>query len=174
MTGIRVRILADDDDRSTFDSGDADLDRFFRRYAGQNQFRHHIGTTYVAVDGSRIEGFVTLAPGTIEIERLPARTARNLPAYPLPVLRIARLASARDARDLGVGRLLLRFALQMALDLSERLGCVGVVVDAKERAVGFYARYGFVAFDVLEGGSGERPMPVPMFLPLGGIPSPER
>ena len=28
--------------------GDEDLDRFFRKYAGQNQFRLHVGTTYVA------------------------------------------------------------------------------------------------------------------------------
>ena len=39
------------DDRTRFRSGDADLDRFFQAYAGQNQFRHHIGTTYVAVEG---------------------------------------------------------------------------------------------------------------------------
>jgi hypothetical protein len=38
------RPLAPSDDRAIFRSGDADLDRFFHRYAGQNQFRHHLGT----------------------------------------------------------------------------------------------------------------------------------
>jgi len=47
---ITVRRLEPEDDRTNFRSGNVDLDRFFARYAGQNQFRHHIGTTYVAVD----------------------------------------------------------------------------------------------------------------------------
>ena len=44
---VRVRRLEPRDDRTGFRSGNIDLDRFFQRYAGQNQFRHHIGTTYV-------------------------------------------------------------------------------------------------------------------------------
>ena len=43
---IEVRLLRQEDDRSRFRSGQPDLDRFFARYAGQNQFRHHIGSTY--------------------------------------------------------------------------------------------------------------------------------
>jgi Zn-dependent oligopeptidase len=46
---LQVRRLLKADDRSQFHCGDPDLDRFFHRYAGQNQFRHHIGTTFVAV-----------------------------------------------------------------------------------------------------------------------------
>jgi hypothetical protein len=57
---IKVRKLEPTDDRSDFRSGNPDLDRFFIHYAGQNQFRHHIGTTYIAVEGDRILGFVTV------------------------------------------------------------------------------------------------------------------
>lgn len=46
---VEVRRLEPHDDRTRFRSGNVELDRFFLRYAGQNQFRHHIGTTYVAV-----------------------------------------------------------------------------------------------------------------------------
>ena len=42
---IKIRALRDADDRTTFRSGHADLDRFFAQFAGQNQFRLHIGTT---------------------------------------------------------------------------------------------------------------------------------
>ena len=42
---FKVRRLEPNDDRSTSRSGEPDLDRFFLRYAGQNQFRHHLGTT---------------------------------------------------------------------------------------------------------------------------------
>lgn len=46
---VSVRRLRSSDDRSGFRSGQVDLDRFFVRFAGQNQFRHHVGTTYVGV-----------------------------------------------------------------------------------------------------------------------------
>ena len=59
---IEVRILKPSDDRTRFRSGNTDLDRFFVRYAGQNQFRHHIGTTYVAVENNSIKGFATVSP----------------------------------------------------------------------------------------------------------------
>jgi hypothetical protein len=53
---ISIRRLRPDDERSRFRSGNIDLDRFFQRFAGHNQFRHHIGTTYVAVDGGSLLG----------------------------------------------------------------------------------------------------------------------
>ena len=59
------------DDRSQFRSGDPDLDRFFHKFAGQNQFRHHVGVTYVAVEDRRVLGFATVAPGHVEIDGLP-------------------------------------------------------------------------------------------------------
>jgi len=39
------------DDRSAFRSESIELDRFFHRYTGQNQFRHHIGTVTSLVIG---------------------------------------------------------------------------------------------------------------------------
>ena len=60
---IRIRRLEPQDDRCGFRSGNIDLDRFFQRYAGQNQFRHHIGATYIAVQDVQIAGFATVASG---------------------------------------------------------------------------------------------------------------
>lgn len=167
---LEVRLLYPEDDRSRFRSGHPDLDRFFTRYAGQNQFRHHIGSTYVAVDDSEILGFMTVSPAQIDIDRLPAAQRKHLPHYPLPVLRIARLAVVESAQGRGIGRLLLRGALRLTREMSVILGGVGVVVDAKPEAVAFYRRYGFEPLDVLEGALSDCPEPTPMFLPLSGIP----
>lgn len=87
---METRALRPDDDRSTFQSGDEALDRFFRRYAGQNQFRHYLGVTYVVADGARIVGFATVTPRQLEIDDLPERVRKKLPRYPLPVLGLAR------------------------------------------------------------------------------------
>ncbi len=53
---MEIRALRESDSRSVFSSGDPDLDRFFLKYAGQIQFRHHIGATYVAAEGERMAG----------------------------------------------------------------------------------------------------------------------
>jgi GNAT superfamily N-acetyltransferase len=161
---VEIRALRQTDDRSRFRSGDADLERFFQAYAGQNQFRHHIGTTYVAVEGREVCGFVTVAAGSLEIDDLPAPARRKLPAYPLPVLRVARLAVDLAFQGSGIGRELLRFALGLALQMRTDYGCVGVVVDAKPAAVPFYRRFGFVPLEAIEGLSEARPAPVAMFL----------
>jgi len=167
---IDVRLLRADDDRSTFHSGNTELDRFFHRFAGQNQFRHHIGATYVAVDHKGILGFATVAAAQIEIEDLPKSRQKKLPHYPLLALRLARLAVDRSAQGRGVGKLLLHIVFQLAQDMADTVGCIGVVVDAKSDAVSFYGRYGFESLEVIEGGLNSRPEPLLMFLPLGSIP----
>ena len=166
---MEIRALREADDRSAFLSGDADLDRFLRKYAGQNQFRHHIGTTYVAVEAGRVAGYATVAPGHMEIEDLPAARRRKLPRYPLPVLRLAWLAVGDSFRGRGLGGQLLRFVLGLALRMAGDFGCIGVVVDAKPGAVSFYQQFGFAPLEVLDGQSPARPPARAMFLPLGEI-----
>ncbi len=171
---IEIRPLRPDDDRKTFSSGDADLDRFFHKYAGQNQFRLHIGTTYIAVSDDEIVGFATLTATSITIDDLPKAARKRLPDYPLPALRLARLAVAESAQGQGIGKLLLRTTFSMAHEMAERTGCVAVVIDAKPEAVAFYENYGFESFEITSGELGDRPSPRPMILPLGSIPRAQR
>lgn len=166
---MEIRILRPSDERAGFRSGDADLDRFLQKYAGQNQFRHHVGTTYVAVEDARILGYATVAPGHIEVDELPERLRRRLPSYPLPVLRLGRLAVDESVRGQGLGRELSRLVLKLAMRLADDYGCIGVVVDAKLEAVPFYEKLGFMRMEVLEGQSEARPTPTAMFLPMTEI-----
>ncbi len=62
---IEIRLLRPDDRRDAFHSGDIELDRFFQKFAAQNQFQLHIGTSYVAVLDNEIVGFVTLSATSI-------------------------------------------------------------------------------------------------------------
>ena len=169
---VEIRSLRQEDDRSAFRSGDEALDLFFHRYAGQNQFRHHIGVTYVAVEGTRLVGFVTVSAASVSAEELP--TGRRMPPYPVPVLRIARLAVSEGARGLGLGKALLRFCFELAERTRDEVGCVGVVVDAKAGAISFYEQFGFVEIQAVEGAATAIPRPVAMYLPLGAIPRPRK
>ena len=161
---IEIRPLVRDDDRSGFSCGHADLDRFFEHYAGQNQFKLHLAVTYVALIEARLLGFATVAASSIERLHVPGpRLRKRLAAYPLPVLRLARLGVDTRAQGLGIGKALLRHVLAVAVDQRDRIGCTGVVADAKPEAVAFYQGLGFVPIDgvregLLHGG------PIPMFL----------
>lgn len=169
MTSIRR--LEPRDDRASFRSGNVELDRFFARYAGQNQFRHHIGTTYVAVDGDgKIVGFATVAASELATAHLSEAKRKRLPAYPIPVLRLARLAVGEKMRGRGIAQVILRSVFTLAHRMAADMGCAGVVVDAKPEAVDFYRRLGFIDLEVEAGLLGDRPQPLPMFLELGAIP----
>ena len=125
---MEIRALRPSDNRSAFESGDEALDRFFHRYAGQNQFRHYVGVTYVAVEGGRILGFATVAPRHIDIEELPPQARKKLPRYPVPVLGLARLAVDKSAQSAGLGAELLRFVNRLAAKLADDVGCAGVLL----------------------------------------------
>lgn len=120
----------------------------------------------MAVEEGTILGYVTVAAAEIEIAGLPASRRKGLPSYPLPALRIARLAVDSRAQARGVGAELLKQALLLAKRTAEAIGCIGVVVDAKADAVAFYERYGFEPATTVLGGLEERPQPTTLFLPL--------
>lgn len=166
---VEIRPLRPEDDRSAFSCGQPDLDRFFHHYAGQNQFKLHLAVTYVAVAADRLLGFATVTAGSLERSNVPSqRMRRRLPAYPLPILRLARLGVDQRAQGLGVGRALLRHVLALALDQRDSLGCIGVVTDAKPDAVAFYLRYGFEPLEGVREGAihGDTK---PLFLHLGAV-----
>ena len=168
---VEIRPLRSEDDRSGFSCGQADLDRFFAHYAGQNQFKLHLAVNYVAVMNGQIVGFTAVTVGTLERASLPSeRLRKRLPAYPLPVLRLARLGVDTRAQGHGIGKALLGHVLGLAIDQRDRLGCVGVVTDAKPDAVGFYESLGFVPLIGVREGvlHGE---PTPMFLSIDTIAS---
>lgn len=169
MASVDIRPLAKDDDRSDFSCGQADLDRFFEHYAGQNQFKLHLAVTYVAVIESRIVAFATVAPCSIERASVPnARLRKRLPSYPLPVLRLARLGVDTRAQGIGLGKAILRHVLNLALEQRDKLGCVGVVTDAKPGAVKFYADLGFEALTGVNEGALISEL-LPMFLGIETI-----
>lgn len=165
---VEIRALRADDGRDGFRSGDEALDLCFRRYAGQNQFRHHVGVTYVAIDAGRVLGFVTVAAATVDADDLPG--GKRMPPYPLPVLRVARLAVSERDHGRGLGKALLRYCIEIAERMRDEVGCVGLIVDAKPGAVGFYRRYGFVEVKGEVGGAASLPRPEMMFLGLGSVP----
>lgn len=143
--GLRIEMLGVAHRRDGFDCGEPALNEFLSRLAGQQQ-RRGFGKTYVALaeDSVSIIGFVTLSAGQVATARLPATL--KLPRYPVPVLRIGRLAVDTRHQGHGVGSGLLGFALNLASEWSQRVGVYGVAVEAKhDQARAFYLGLGFLS-----------------------------
>lgn len=141
---VAIQLLGAEHRREGFDCGDAALNDFLLRQAGQQQ-RRGFGKTYVALadDGVSIIGFVTVSAGQVATSALSSQA--KLPRYPAPVLRIGRLAVDARHQGKGVGQDLLAFALRLAVEFSQRVGLYAVVVDAKhDKAKAFYVKLGFI------------------------------
>ncbi len=140
---VRIERLTAVHRRESFDSGEPALNDFFQRQAG-HMARRGIGKTYVALadDGLTVRGFVTISAGQVETAQLPPDL--KLPRYPVPILRIGRLAVDQGQQGQGIGQHLAAFALHLALEFSQQAGMYAVLVDAKhDKARKFYERLGF-------------------------------
>jgi predicted N-acetyltransferase YhbS len=150
---VIVRLLQPSDDRSGFSCGDSEYDDYLRKYAGQNDFRHHVGRTLVVVDDERVVGYATFTLGEVAVDALPDEIARRLPRYPMPVLRMARLAVDHRYQGAGLGRMLVSRVLALPLQLRGGFGCFAVAADALRTREAFYAQLGFERVELVQGRS---------------------
>lgn len=163
---METRALRPTDCREGFGSGTPDIDEFFRRYAGQNHFRHHIGVTYVMHIDGRILAYATLTAGEIEPSELSAVASSQPLAYRAPVLRLARLGVDSTAQGRGLGTEMLHTVADIAAEMRTRVGCVGMVVDAKPDSAAFYEVRGFRRLPVTSRMAGAGAPPLRLFSDL--------
>ena len=128
---------------TTFNSNEPKLDEYLVKYALKNSL-NNISKTYLLEERKVLIGYVTLAAAAINLVDLP-KGYEGVPRYPIPAIRIARLAIDYRFQKKGYGKELLKFALKQSLIASTRIGIKFVIVDAKENAKGFYEKYGFIA-----------------------------
>jgi GNAT superfamily N-acetyltransferase len=150
-------------DRAAFDSGDADLNAYLLRYARQN---HDSGgaKTFVAVPvdmPSRILGFYSLSPASLDYARTPPIARRGLGRYDVPVFRLGRLAVDRSVQGRGLGGGLLIAAGKRCMAVAEEVGGVALLIDAENaQAASWYEGYGAVRLE---------DAPLSLVLPFGTL-----
>lgn len=158
-----VEFLAAYHDRKGFDCGKEPLNRFLREQARQNADRN-LGVTQVVVpepERSEILGYFTLVTRQIESDQLPQ--SRKLPAGPIGVALLGRLAVDLrfQKRRLGL-RMLLR-AMSEVDHIARRIGLHALVLDVFDEA----ARAWYLSLDL-----GLRPLPEQpgrLFVPVAYI-----
>jgi GNAT superfamily N-acetyltransferase len=142
---LRLESLSPTHDLNELDSGNEVLDSWLKRHALSAQAMDS-ARTFVLVQTDRVVGYVSLAMGSVQRADAPAKLVRGMPAYPVGMVLIARLAIDRKEQGRGLGKRLLADALRMAVVAGDAAAARLVVVDAiDEQAVQFYRRHGFTA-----------------------------
>lgn len=140
--------LTESDITAGFDCGISSLNDYLTSFALLNQSRHLSVTTLGYIrqsDLKEIIGYYTLCPAQIDVNELPKKVGRSLPKYPVPALRLCRLAVNKNYQNMKCGRELLVHALNKTLHLSVEVGGYCVLVDAiNDQAKSFYEHFGFV------------------------------
>ncbi|MCU1299449.1 MAG: N-acetyltransferase [Acidobacteriaceae bacterium] len=159
---LTIEPLGQQHNRAAFSCGEAALDLYLQKQAGQDA-RKRASVTYVATeDRKTIAGYYTLSQYAVELEDIPEDIAKKLPKYPtVPASLLGRLARSLAFRGRDIGPMLLMDALRRCLEASKGLASTGVVVDAKnEKANKFYRQFGFLDLPNVKGH---------LFLPMGTI-----
>ena len=149
-----IEPLAKHHERSKFHCGVHYLDRYLHERARQEATKRIAASFVLLEQGSqKVAGYYTLSATGVDIGDWPENIARKLPKYPVtPATLLGRLAIDERCRGQGLGEHLLLDALFRSWSLSEQIGSVAVVVEAKDdQARSFYARYGFISFPERKG-----------------------
>ena len=140
----RIEKLRPDHAIEGFDCGREELNRYLLRYAWQNQ-QAGAGQTYVGLVGYAVVGYHTLAVGYATQQEAPSRLTKGLARHPVPIMLLARLAVDRRWHGQGIGKALLRDAMQRTLQAADIAGIRAFAVHAKdEEARSFYEKFDFV------------------------------
>ncbi len=164
MCTFDLELLSVEHDRKGFRCGSESLETYLRETA-RGHLAKGVGITRVLVEqGARapkpILGYFTLTSTVARAINWPG-TAKGLPAMPVPLVLLGRLAVAVEWQGRGVARLLLAAARQIAATSMRGSGGIGLAVDpASEALVEFYAKYGFKRVD---------DQSLRMFLPLDSL-----
>ena len=141
-----IESLQKRNDRSAFYCGTEALDVYLRHSAGQD-IRRSIASVFVAVRGQdpRVCGYYTISTAGIPYVSLDDDTQKNMPRYTsLPAIRLGRLAVDLSCQGQRLGEFMLLNAMYRAVQIP--IAWQFFLVDAKENAVGFYSKFGFMRY----------------------------
>jgi GNAT superfamily N-acetyltransferase len=131
-------------DRKGFDCGEQVLNGWLQQNALQAQ-RKKLSATFVAVESEEspcIMGFYALTMHLMDGGKLPL-PYKNLPRL-VPIFLLARLAVDTRHKGRSIARHMVFDANRRARICCREVGGIGLLVDAKPSAVGFYEACGFV------------------------------
>lgn len=147
---IKIVPISKNIDKKDFDCGIDELNLYLKQFAIPND-KKNIGKTFIAVnenEPAKPIGYYTVSMAQILFIDLPDSLKKGLPRYPVPAMRIGKLAVDSHFKGMSIGSFLLKNALMRAVNILSEIALNCVIVDALNRAAkSFYLKYGFVAFE---------------------------
>ncbi len=130
--------------RKAFDCGVTALNEYLQHIANQDQKRG-LTRVYVLAEQQQIIGYYSICAHSVPTDQLP--THRKPGTYQeAPFLLLGRLAVDKRYQGQGYGDALIFHAFSITKDAAEKIGTLGIIVDAKdETAACFYEKFGFKA-----------------------------
>ncbi len=132
-------------DRKAFDCGDTDLNTFLLRFARQGHEQNAAKTFCAIADDPphRILGFYSVAPASVAHEVVPPAMAKGLARHHVPGFLLARLAVDKTVAGKGLGGQLLLAAALRCLRVTQEVGGVLMIIEAKnDRVAQWYGSFG--------------------------------
>ena len=128
-----------------FNCTSPDLTRWLLDRA-RNNHREGASRCFVVCDYQQnVIGYYALAAGAVSHAFAPGSVRRNMPD-PIPVAVLGRLAVHTDWAGQGIGRGLLKDAIQRTLQTAQQMGIRALLCHAiDDEAKSFYLKHGFIA-----------------------------
>ena len=114
-----------------FRLGENAPNQFLQRYAIVNQ-KANSAQTYVCCQGDVVDGFYSLAVGSIDPDAAPSRVMKARARHPVPVMLLARLAVDKEHPRKGLGQALLKDALLRTAQAADIAGIRCLLMHAKD------------------------------------------
>lgn len=140
---LRPTRLTQEHDLDQFDCGQDAMTDWLRRFAFTSD-RAGMCSVYVTTPAgdTRVVGYYGLATAGVSPASASERLTKGVGRYDIPVILLARLAVDRDFQGHGLGRALLKDALQRVLNVSDQVGVRAILIHAlDDSARAFYMSF---------------------------------
>ncbi len=121
-----------------------------KSYLNTMSYKHTVDgcfITYLLENDNEVLGYISFSNTVIDSDSEEAKELLNVSKgmkYPIPTLKITRLAIVDHFQRQQLGKLLIAFAEIKAFIQQESTGCKALVVDSKNIAIDFYKNANFI------------------------------
>ena len=121
-----------------------EMDSFLKTKAYDEQ-KEGLSTTHLFIDNEtqKLIAYISLCNDSIKLD-LSERDNMGYSYTTVPALKIARLAVATDYQRHGIGKLLINFAIYVAIEICKMSGLAFLTLDCYEHRLSYYETMGFI------------------------------
>ena len=142
---IRIEKIKKEHSILSFQSREEELQKFLVEDALRHQ-EQNISVTFLWFYKNQLASYMSLLTDRIILKAdfKDFFIKRGIIYNTLPALKIGRLCVDERFEQRGLGRLMIYFAIEKAVEISRNIaGCRFITVDSKENAISFYEKLGF-------------------------------